>query len=82
MIAPARPQEQLSITGRSTVPVNDAATMMAMVNLGNPTYGPMNAMNHRNNHNTVSVSRIREGLDVRTTVRIPRHTLLTSPDKD
>lgn len=61
--------EQLSITGRSRVPVDDNYTRMAHA-IQNDDLALGRRPNQNMNHNAVDVARIQSGLDVRTTVGI------------
>lgn len=73
-VSPWPPYVELpSITGRSTVPMNDpvynpAAGFLAPASPPRPVYH--SGSPSHSNHNQVDIERIRQGVDVRTTVRL------------
>lgn len=69
--------EQLSITGRTRVPVDDDYARVAnALQRGDPPRGGRR-VNQNMNHNAVDIGRIQAGVDVRTTVStVPSFSLL------
>lgn len=74
--------EQPSVTGRSTVPMNDPVYNLESGYYGMPSAVPPPSPGRHApppNHNQVDIMRIRLGLDVRTTVSLlPTHGALSS----
>ena len=61
------PQEQLSITGRSTVPFDPDYDRLAHA-IQREGLRNGRRVNQNGNHNAVDIARIQAGIDVRTTV--------------
>ncbi|EXJ86496.1 hypothetical protein A1O3_03447 [Capronia epimyces CBS 606.96] len=63
------PREQLSITGRSTVPVDPDYDRLAVV-IQRDALRTGRRLNQNANHNAVDIARIQAGIDVRTTIML------------
>lgn len=75
-----QPQEQLSLTGRSTVPVGDYDRSHIAPILASQSFGNARVV-HNGNHNQVVIGRIQAGVDVRTTVCSSASLLSQHADK-
>ncbi len=63
------PHEQLSVTGRSTVPVDPDYERLANA-IQRDGLRNERRLNQNGNHNAVDIARIQAGIDVRTTVSV------------